>query len=175
MSRSFNDVVFVCFAPLYVYCMCAVLVGEWGMCGCVRAGVINRHNCVWRSVCAFIFMKCYFRHLICHSLVNVRRSVSVDVRCHHPLPHSLSPSIPSLPTSLTLSSSILPPSALPPLPLFLHPLLGLITKRLRWNPTSSWRCPAQQRNISHGSAPLSTPALLQVMLKVCWRTGKVEM
>lgn len=65
-------------------------------------------------MCLFIFMKCYFRHLICHSLVNVQRSVSVDVCCHHltpptPLPssqHSFSST--SLAPSFSLSSSTLP-------------------------------------------------------------------
>lgn len=49
---------------------------------CVR-GVMYMYNCVERGACAFIFTKCCFTHLIGHSLVNVHRSVSVDVHCHH--------------------------------------------------------------------------------------------
>lgn len=60
----------------------------WG-CASVRA---------WR-VRALIFMKCYLRHLICHSLVNVQRSVSLDVCCHRP------PTTTALPHPLPLSAS----------------------------------------------------------------------
>ena len=94
------------------------------MCGCVRASVINRHNCVWRSVCAFIFMKCYFRHLICHSLVNVQRSVSVDVLLSPPSP-PLSVSQHSFSANLTHSPLVDTSSPSPaPTPPVLAPLAG---------------------------------------------------
>lgn len=120
---------------------------------------------------AFIFMKCYLRHLICHSLVNVQRSVSVDVCCHHPLsasPPSLCLSAfhllrksPTLIFPLNSSSMSSPPSTLPPVLLLSHPMLGLILELPPWIPASSWRCPgggASHMDVLHRALGCSSRA-----------------
>lgn len=83
------------------------------------------------EVCACLYIyEVLVQTLICHSLVNVQRGVSVDVCCHHPLrphlsvfQHSFSST--TLPPSLLFySSSPLPPSTLPPALLFPAPHAG---------------------------------------------------
>lgn len=101
---------------------------------------------------AFIFMKCYLRHLICHSLVNVQRSVSVDVCCHHPL------SAPPLPLPLSIPSPLQVSHPHFSSQLFLHEFPSLNPapsppvvaphavanfELPPWIPASSWRCPGR--------------------------------
>lgn len=123
--------------------------GEWERkCGCVRAGVMNMHNCVWRGVCVCLYIyevlpqtfnlpqpgECAEERLggCVLSPPSLRFPPSLCLSAFHLLRKS-----PTLFFPLNSSSMSSPPPVL----LLSHPMLGLILELPPWIPASSWRCP----------------------------------
>lgn len=134
MSKSW----FLCALLVCAYCMCVGLVSGSG---CVRAGVISMHNCVWKGVCVSLYIYevlVQTFNLPQPSECAKRRLSRCMLSPPSPTPPIPSSSIPSLPQD----SHLLYPSSLrsAPTPLFQHPMLRLILELLPCISVSNWRC-----------------------------------